>query len=76
MPGGPGRRPAPLEQALALRKQLLGERPPSYAESLENLAGLLRDQGDLAGTPGLTRAGVGPAKANCWGSATPATPEV
>ncbi|HEY1418792.1 MAG TPA: CHAT domain-containing protein, partial [Myxococcaceae bacterium] len=37
------------ERALAVRKEVLGERHPDYALSLSNLAALLHAQGDLAG---------------------------
>ena len=36
------------EQALAIRKEVLGERHPDYATSLNNLAVLLQSQGDYA----------------------------
>ena len=36
------------EQALAIRKAVLGERHPDTAPSLNNLAGLLHEQGDYA----------------------------
>ena len=42
-----GARPL-VEQALAIRKELLGERHPDYAKSLNNLAMLLKSQGDYA----------------------------
>ena len=37
-----------FEQALAIRKAVLGERHPDTASSLNNLAALLRAQGDYA----------------------------
>jgi tetratricopeptide (TPR) repeat protein len=46
-----------LERALAIREKSLGPEHPDTATSLNNLAALLRDQGDLAGTrPLLERA--------------------
>ena len=42
------RRQAPLEKALAIHKEVLGERHPDYATSLNNLAILLESQGDYA----------------------------
>jgi len=43
-----GARPYP-EQALAIRRKVLGEEHPVTAVSLNNLGGLLQDMGDLAG---------------------------
>ena len=43
-----GARPL-FEQALAIRQQALGARHPDTAQSLNNLAELLRSQGDSAG---------------------------
>ena len=42
-----GARPL-LEKALAIRKEVLGERHPDYATSLNNLAELLERQGEFA----------------------------
>ncbi len=39
---------APAKQVLAIRKEVLGERHPDYADSLNNLAFLLQTQGDYA----------------------------
>ena len=47
-----GARPL-FEKALAIRKEVLGERNPYYATSLNNLAALLSETGDYAGARAL-----------------------
>ena len=47
-PGRPRRGAAALERALAIHEKVLGPDHPYTATSLNNLAGLLQDQGDLA----------------------------
>ena len=45
------------EQALAIRREVLGEHHPDTATSLNNLGSLLQAMGDLACRPPLLRAG-------------------
>ena len=42
-----------FERALAIREKALGAEHPDTATSLNNLAGLLQSQGDLAGASPL-----------------------
>ena len=62
-----------LEQALALRKAVLGERHPDTANSLNNLAELLEAQGDYAAAKPLLEQALALRKA-VLGGATPAPP--
>ena len=71
--GGLRRRQATLLAGLAIRKEVLGERHPDYAASLDNLARLLELQGDYAAARPLFEHARRSAR-RCWASATPTTP--
>ena len=60
------------EQALAIRKEVLGERHPATAISLHNLAGLLVMQGDYAAARPLYEQALAILKA-VYGERHPAT---
>jgi CHAT domain-containing protein/Tfp pilus assembly protein PilF len=49
---------SPAQQSATTRKQLLGERHPDYAESLNALAVLYQDQGDYARAESLLQQGL------------------
>ena len=61
-------------QALALRKQVLGEHHPHTATYLNNLASLLQAQGDYAAAKPLFEQALAIDKAG-WVRNTPATPQ-
>ena len=61
------------ERALAIRKEVLGERHPVYALSLNNLAALLDKQGDYAAARPLLEQAVAIRKER-WASDTPTMP--
>jgi tetratricopeptide (TPR) repeat protein len=62
-----------LEQALAIRHEMLGERHPDTAQSLNNLGYLLQARGDLAAAwPYLEQALA--IRREMWASATPTPP--
>ena len=59
-----------LRKALAMRKKLLGDEHPDVAISLDYLADVLQEQGELAKAEVL-RARRWPCKRNCWAMSIP-----
>ena len=62
------------EQALAIRKQVLGERHPDTATQPEQPGGAAAGAGGLRRRQAPLRAGPGDPQGRCWASATPTPP--
>ena len=60
-------------QVLEMRQQVLGDRAPGHAHSMNNLATALQGMGQHAEAAELHRHSVGDAGSRCWGTEHPDT---